>query len=80
MIQEFDRYDLLEATIFVKSPDNRALEVEQQTLIEYREKKITHVITLVIELTCEGKTVEFMYDRVNSSPISLKTIAKRILE
>ncbi len=75
-----DQYDLLHAPIYVKCPQNRMLEVEQLTLVEYQNEKCLSERVLKMKLLCEGRTAEFVYDRVYNDPITLQGIAERILE
>jgi hypothetical protein len=75
-----DQYELLEAPIYVKRPTLGTLEVEQLTLMEYQNEKWSNERVLKIKISCEGRTAEFLYDRVHNNPIPLPTIAKRILK
>lgn len=77
----YDRYELLDAPIFVKRPTGGFIEVNQVALVEYRSPSLREVW---LELTCEGETKEFLYDEMRNdemrnSQIPLQTIANEIL-
>ncbi len=79
-LKVLERYELLDAPVYVKKSMKGVLEVEQMTLVEYRNQLRPSERLLRMNIVCDGRSKEYEYDKLLNTQIQLKTIARRIVD